>query len=51
VAGARQALVDAGAVKPFEPRRTGAGMMPSSASALASAASTSSQACQRFSWA
>ena len=56
VAGAGKALVDAGAVEEFEMRRSAiasaaaCGMMPSSACAPASAASTSSQACQRFSW-
>ena len=56
VAGARETLVDAGrgrAVRDARPRAIASaaslGMMPSSACALASAASTSSQACQRFS--
>jgi hypothetical protein len=55
VAGAGEAFVDTRTVQQFQPRRAGdrggggGRMMPSSACARASATSTSSQACQRFS--
>jgi len=46
----KRGLVIRGPQKIWDSTLAAAGMMPSSACALANAASTSSQACQRFSW-